>query len=147
MIAIVWLRVRFSSFYFRVFVLARVQIHANSVVNHKNSLNKTWFSRVVIERRMDTQTQISIVTVYIIIQGVGLLVLLWVWVLSVNQSNALFFSDFMNVFCICSLGWISLCVEILYQNRIVSIPESIVLLDESICMLLLDCSTYHMLLL
>ena len=29
-------------------------------------------------RRMDTQTQISIVTVCVIIQGVGLLVLLWV---------------------------------------------------------------------
>ena len=40
---------------------------------------------------------------------------------------------------------ISLCVEILYQNSIVSIPESIVLLDESMCMLLLDC--YRMLLL
>ena len=52
---------------------------------------------------MDTQTQISSVTVYIIIQGVGLLVLLWVRVLSVNRSIALFFSDFMNVFCICSL--------------------------------------------
>ena len=32
----------------------------------------------MIKRSMDTQTQISIVIVYSIIQGVGLLVLLWV---------------------------------------------------------------------
>ena len=52
---------------------------------------------------MDTQIHISIVTVYSIIQEVGYLVLLWVGVLLVNRLIALFFSDFMNVFHICSL--------------------------------------------
>ena len=78
MIAIGWLQVRFFDFKFCVFVVARIRIHTNSMVNHGNSLNKHDSVVVVMERRMDTQTQISIVTVYIIIQGVGLLVLLWV---------------------------------------------------------------------
>ena len=47
---------------------------------------------------MATQIQISIVTVYIIIQEVGYLVLLWVGVLLVNRLIALFFINFVNVF-------------------------------------------------
>ena len=78
MIAIGWLRVRFSGFYFWGFVLVREQIHANSAVNHGNVLHKTDSGIVIKEVRIDTQIQIYIVTVYIIIQVIGLLVLLWV---------------------------------------------------------------------
>ena len=48
------------------------------MVIHGNSLNKIDLARVIKEVSIDTQIQISIVTVYIIIQEVGLLVLLWV---------------------------------------------------------------------
>ena len=65
--AIRWLRVRFLSFIFCVFVLAQVEIHANSVVNHGNSLNKTDAAIVIKVVSINTQTQISIVIVYIII--------------------------------------------------------------------------------
>jgi len=144
MIAIVWLRVRFSSFYFWVFVVARVQIHANSVANHGNSLKKHDSGVVIREVSINTQIKISIVIVYNIIQEVGLLVLLRAWVLLASNdcSVPLVISRIYSVFV---LWKESLCVKILYQNRIVSIPKLIALLDESICMLSLDC--YRMLLL
>ena len=58
--AISWLRVWFLSFIFCVFVLARIEIHANSMVNHGNSLNKTDLAIVIKVVNIDTQTQISI---------------------------------------------------------------------------------------
>ena len=111
-------------------------IHANSGVIHGNSLNKTDSAIFIKEVSIDTQIQISIVTVYDIdiIKGVGLLVLLWMWVLSVNWSIVLFFSDFVNILCICSLEWISLWIEILYQNRIVSITNRLYyLMNHGVC--------------
>ena len=52
---------------------------------------------------MNIRIKITIVITYIKMQEVALFVLLWVCVLLTNRSIALFFIDFMNVFCICSL--------------------------------------------
>ena len=84
-----------------------------------------------------TKKRSGIVPVYTLIQEVRFLVLLWVWVLSLNHQSIYSFDLFFRV-----------CEFILYlffgtnhcvlNCHIIAIPESIVLIDESICVLLLD---------